>query len=272
MKKYLTKQQEEKIIYNYTALNQGLKKAGKEFNVSDKIVKRILVENNIPIRKVGGERKYSIDDNYFNVQSPNMAYIMGLWAADGNVSSSENRLDLELSSQDIEILKQIRTELKSERPIKIYQCGNGYVKNKLLFWSKNIKEVFSNYGIVPNKTYSSEFHAPYNLDKKYWIDYIRGFFDGDGSITKNEYSISFHLNSVNYKFLEDLSVFLKEYYDINTKISTTGMKGRNIPMYRLYCYTEECKKLFDILYTPNSLFLKRKYEKYLELLKWKHLL
>ena len=272
MKKIITKEQEEIVIYNYTTLNKGLKSAGKEFNFSDNIIKKILLKNNIPIRSVGGQRKFLVDDNYFKNQSSNMAYILGFWAADGNVSSTENRLDLELASVDIDILEKIRAEIKSERPIKSYRCENGYTKNKLLFWSSKIKSDFIKYGIVPNKTYSKDFSMPYELDKKYWIDYIRGFFDGDGSITKNQYSIAFHLNSVNYSFLETIKIFLKEYYNITTNISTTGMKNRNIPMYRLYCYSDEVKKIFDILYTPNSLFLIRKHEKWIELLKWKNLI
>ena len=39
MKKQISKEQQEKIIYNYTVLNMGLKRSGKEFNFSDKIVK-----------------------------------------------------------------------------------------------------------------------------------------------------------------------------------------------------------------------------------------
>ena len=118
---------------------------------------------------------------------------------------------------------------------------------------------------MPNKTYSKDFHAPYKLDKKYWIDYIRGFFDGDGCVKKGS-SISFELNSVNLKFLQDIQDFLQTEYNIQTNISTTGMKNRNIPMYRLYCYGEKAKQVFNILYTPNSLYLKRKYEHWLELL------
>ena len=87
---------------------------------------------------------------------------------------------------------------------------------------------------------------------------------------KNEYSIAFNLNSVNKEFLIALQEHFLKYYGIKTKITTTGMKGRNIPMYRLYCYSENAKKIYDILYTPNSLFLERKYQKWQELLKWKN--
>lgn len=270
-KRIFTKEEIDGVIHNYKDLKMGRNAAGKDYGLSEKMVKRLLEENGIEVRHRntrpnGGNRKYNVNDDYFDTQSSNMAYILGFWAADGNVSSNENRLDLELASVDLEILEKMKEELQSERPIKIYQCANGYTKNKLYFWSSKIKRVFKEYGIVPNKTYSKDFTAPYKLDKKYWIDYIRGFFDGDGCVKKTGYSISFELNSVNYKFLEDISNYLKEYYNIETKITTAGMKGRNIELYRLYCYSENAKKIYNILYTPNSLYLERKYKKWQELL------
>ena len=260
---------EKEIEYIINSYKNGISKnkLRLEFGVSEGVIKRILEKNNIKIRQVQetNKRKFNINDNYFDKENSNMAYIMGLWAADGNVSSNENRLDLELNSLDIEILEKIREELQSERPIKIYQCQNGYTKNKLLFWSSHIKKKFAEYGIVPNKTYSKNFHAPYKLDKKYWIDYIRGFFDGDGCVKKAT-SLTFELNSINKQFLIDIQSFMKEYYDINMQISIGHNRPGQYILYRLYCYGKEAKKIYNILYTPGSLFLKRKYERWQELL------
>lgn len=260
---------QKEIEYIINAYQNGISKnkLRLEFNVSESVIKRILEKNNIKIRQVqeSNKRKFNINDNYFDVENANMAYIMGLWAADGNISSTENRLDLELNSLDLEILEKIRIELQSERPIKVYQCQNGYIKNKLLFWSSHIKQKFIEYGIVPNKTYSKDFHAPYKLDKKYWIDYIRGFFDGDGCIKKAT-SLTFELNSINYQFLVDIQSFMKEYYNIDLQISVGHNRPGQFILYRLYCYGDMAKKVYNILYTPNSLFLKRKYERWQELL------
>ena len=265
--KKLSKNEIQTIIDRYVNLEMPLNKAGEIYHMNGHQVRNLLKEKGIKQRRktVNNNRIYKVNDNYFDIQNSNMAYILGFWAADGNVHSKENRLDLELSSEDEEILKQIRQEILCERPIKKYQCSNGYIKNKLFFWSKKIKETFIEYGIVPNKTYSPDFKPPYKLDKKYWIDYIRGFFDGDGCIKKAN-SLTFEINSVNKKFLEEIQKFFSEYYNIELNISTTGMKGRTIPLYRLYCYGEKVKNIFNILYTPNALYLKRKYNHWLELM------
>ena len=63
----LTKEQEEKIIYNYTVLRYGQKKSGAFIPVSDKIVKKVLLKHNIPIKSIQetNVNKYFINHNYF---------------------------------------------------------------------------------------------------------------------------------------------------------------------------------------------------------------
>lgn len=271
--KNFTQQETQQIIDEYLQGKSRLKLA-KEFEVSDTVILRILRQNQIPIRTISQSnsvRKYNVNDKYFDIENSNMAYILGFWAADGNVHSTENRLDLELAQDDLEILEKIQKEISNERPIKIYQCANGYIKNKLYFWSSHIKEKFIEYGIVPNKTYSPDFHAPYKLDRKFWIDYIRGFFDGDGCIKQTGGNGQYHypqfeLNSLNLTFLQDIQKHFKEYYKIETYISTAGVRKGKEKLYRLYTSGEKAKEIFSILYTPNSLYLQRKYKRWLELI------
>lgn len=259
--------EEEKYIVDAYNAGTSKNKLRLELGVSEGVIKRILQKHNIPIRQVqqANKRKFGVNDTYFDVEGPNMAYILGFWAADGNVHSKENRLDLELNEVDYEILEKMRNELQSERPIKVYQCQNGYKKNKLMFWSSHIKQVFIEYGVVPNKTYSQDFHAPYKLSKKYWIDYIRGFFDGDGCVKKG-HSLTFELNSINKKFLEDIQTFFKEYLDIPMQMSVAHARPNQAVMYRLYCYGDKARKVYSNLYTKDALYLQRKYDRWQELL------
>ena len=165
---------------------------------------------------------------------------------------------------DYEILEKIREELELERPIKIYECANGYIKNKLYFHSAQIKRDLMNYGLVPNKTYSKDYHFPYILEDKYIIDYIRGLFDGDGSVKMTGNSLTFQIDSSNKMILRHIQNFLLQNYCIGTEISE--QKKKNVILYRLYCYGENAKAIYRILYTPNSLFLKRKKDKWEELI------
>lgn len=265
MKKRITEEETQKIIHNYLVLKHGRGKSGKEFGLNEAQVKKILLENNIKLRTFAESRhkKYKVNDHFFSNQNHNMAYVMGLIAADGNISAKDNRIEIELASVDKEILDEIRKTIELEREIKVYECSNGYVKNKLYVHSAQMKKDLKEYGIVPNKTYSKEYTFPYKLKEEYVIDYIRGLFDGDGSVKKAT-SLAFQIDSSCKTILVEIQNFLKEKYGINTNIGKE--KKVNIDLYRIYCYGENAKKVYDILYTPNSLFLKRKKEKWEELL------
>lgn len=266
-KRIFTQEEIEKVIYNYTVLGMGQKRAGAEFHMDDRMVKRLLLENGIHIKSIQETNisKYGMNHDYFSTQGHNQAYIIGFLGADGNISAKDNRIDLELFPSDYEILEKIRKELQLERPIKIYECANGYQKNKLFFHSAKIKKDLMEYGLVPNKTYSKDYHFPYKLERRYIIDYIRGLFDGDGSVKMTGASVTFQIDSSNKEIIEQIHSFLKEEYNIKTQI--TEQKKKNITLYRVYCYGAQAKAIYKILYTPNSLFLKRKYEKWQELLK-----
>lgn len=265
-KRIFTQEEIDKVIYNYTILNMGQKRAGAEFHMTDKLVKRLLLENNIPIKSIQETNvsKYKINHNYFSTQGHNQAYIIGFLGADGNISDKDNRIDLELFPADFEILEKIRGELELERPIKIYECASGYIKNKLFFHSAQIKKDLMQYGLVPNKTYSKDYHFPYKLKKEYIIDYIRGLFDGDGSVKMTGNSLTFQIDSSSKEIVLNIQNFLQQHHSIETKI--TEIKKKNVVLYRLYCYGEKAKAIYQILYTPNSLYLKRKYDKWQELI------
>ena len=266
-KREFTKEEIEKVIYNYTVLNMGQRRAGAEFHMSDSTVKRLLLENGVKIKSIQETNisKYKINHDYFSTQGHNQAYIIGFLGADGNISAKDNRIDLELFSLDKEILEKIREELGLERPIKVYECASGYVKNKLYFYSAKIKQDLMKFGLVPNKTYSSDYKFPYILEKQYVIDYIRGLFDGDGSVKDANGTICFQIDSSNKQILIEIQQFLKNNYNIEMQL--TSNQKTNIVLYRLYCYGENSRKIYSILYTPNSLFLQRKYNKWQELLK-----
>lgn len=270
MKKYNATQKEvDVLINNYVNKKWGLLKSGAELGLGKKIVKRILIENGVKIRNnAEAHRIYTINDDYFDTESHNMAYILGLLASDGNISNKGNKIKIALSATDKEILEKIQKELQSTRPLYEYETSQGYKVVELIFNSEKIKKKLAEYNIVPNKSLTLK--PPLKLNEKYIIDYIRGFFDGDGSIAKTGYQsrgIEFRIVSASKNILQFFETYFYTHY--NQSLSHIYLRKKQegyAQLYDLRYSTNFSKQLYDIMYTPDSLYLKRKKDKYKQLL------
>ena len=263
-KTILTQEQINTIINSYLS-GKSQKESGKEVGVGYKVVQRVLKENNITIRSQGESRtKYHVNDDFFKTQSPEMAYILGLLGSDGCVAQNKNIIYIELQRQDKAILEKVNNILQNERPIQDYITGRGYENSKMYFYSKTIKEDLADFHIVPNKTYSNEYKFPELLEEKYYADYIRGLFDGDGCIKDSNHCITWQIDTGS----QDIAIQLQKYLTtlgIEAKILT--LPKTNINIYRLYCYNQKnCKKVFSLIYNNSELYLQRKYDKFKSLL------
>ena len=270
-KRIFTKEEIDKVIYNYEILGMGRAKAGEEFGISEKLVKRLLEENGVPVRTIqqANRSRYYINEKFFDTQTEDMAYILGLIASDGCVAGNENCIYIELQESDSEILEKINKVLENEREVKHYVTKRDYKNCKIYFFSAYMKNRLKEYKIIPNKTYDPDYGFPSKLERKFYKDYIRGLFDGDGSIKITEHSLTFQIDSSCYDIVFNIRKFFLEDYNIDLGITIqnpTSTNNRTIPLYRIYAYGEEAKKVMNILYdSPSNLFLKRKKEKYLSL-------
>lgn len=258
----------EKVIYNYCVLKKGLMPSGEPYGLKQYMVEKILKEYGIKKRTYVESkdtlRKYEIKDDYFKTQCHNMAYILGFLASDGNVAKKENRIQIQLAEYDKEILEKINNELGNTRPIKICPRNDGHTDNAVLtFYSSTIKKDLAHYNIIPEKT--SVLKPPYFLQQKYIISYIRGYFDGDGSIHEANNTIAFTIGGVSKEVLEWMRSYLAETYSI----VNNGLYKQPLPsgktFYNLTYYGEKAKQIYSLLYNNNGLFMERKYNRFTQL-------
>lgn len=263
----LTQEQIDTIIYNYVILKRGLVSSGKAAGVSQKVVERVLKENGIKKRTYVEAkdvlRKYSVDDDYFKKQSNNMAYILGFLAADGCVSKKENKISLLLSVKDEEILEKIKKEVNSTRELKRYEGKTGTVTNFIVY-SSSWKKDLSCFSIIPEKTF--KLLPPEHLMKEYWLDYIRGFFDGDGSVSEVNGTIQFKIGSASKSILDWIRGYLATEYGICNKGLSYQKLESGKDFWNLLYYGDNTKALYQLLYkNSNTLRLERKYNKFTQL-------
>ena len=147
-----------------------------------------------------------VNNNYFSEQNNRMAYIMGFFAADGNVSKNGNRIQSQLSLKDKGHLEMIQSEIGG---CEVYEYeSNGYKSCGWHCCSSQIKKDLAVYGIIPHKT--GTLSIPKVLDKQYWKDFIRGYFDGDGTICKDGTGFRVTITSANKEILEDINSYFEE--------------------------------------------------------------
>ena len=232
------------------------------------IVKNVLKKYNIHIRTQqeaailsNKKRATHKKEDYFSIQNSNMAWLLGFLAADGSIRKNENEIKIGLSIKDKEILEKIKKELELETPVKEYTNSQGYECCKLQWTCEQHKKDLAKYNIIPEKTFVLK--PPYELDKSLWIDYIRGYFDGDGSINlipnsngRGNGNLRLQVCSATKQILEFILKVFEEQYNI-PKVNIYEKQGLHTLYYIQYSSTAT-RKIYSILYTPNSLFLERK--------------
>lgn len=241
-----------------------------------KELKEILEKNGYHLRNrheaivaANKGRNLLSNHNYFHEESANMAWLMGFLAADGSIEKDRNVIKLGLSSVDRDILEKIRQEINLKSEVKNYITAKGFSVSKLQWSSETHKKDLASYGIIPEKTFKLK--PPYKLNKKYWIDYIRGYFDGDGSIVLNENNyntLTWEIGSATKDILEFIRDFLTEEYGIPyVNIYETQRKEK---FYLLMYSTNSAIQLYNIMYYKEDiLYLPRKKEKYTSLIQKK---
>ena len=270
MRRIFTEEEKNIIYKEYVENKRGLIFISKQINSTPETIKKFLKNNNIHIRtfseaavQSNKNRTLKKDNNYFKTENSNMAWILGFIASDGTIRKNRNTIKIGLAIKDKEILERIRKEINIENKVKEYTNTQGFECCQLEWTSEEHKKDLSNYNIIPQKTF--KLLPPLKLKKEYWIDYIRGYFDGDGSVNTNgNNGIRFSICAANKKILEwIIDVFYK--YGIPKVNIYKKIIGLN-PLYYFEYSTNSTKKIYNILYSTNSnLYLKRKKNKFEEL-------
>ena len=252
---------EQQIIKDYESKTMFIKDICSKYNISNYIFNRILKKYKIEkydphFLYPQNQRKFPLNEDFFFVQTPEMAYILGILAADGTVRKCSNEVKLTLCAEDKDYLQSLQ-RLIGGTPIKEYTDSKGYKNVTWTFSSKKIKDELATYNIVPQKTFTFTF--PLKLEQKYWIDFIRGYFDGDGCVsTAGKNAIHWQLCSKNKDVLEKTLSFFEEEYNI----PKVNIYKRQDGLYYFQYSTNATRKIYEFLYTDNCLYLPRKKEKF----------
>lgn len=246
-KKSKCKLSKPEIIHLY-AEGKGTSEIAMLANVSARYIRMVLSDSNVPRRAIGSwKRKYDITEDYFKTWSNNMAYILGFIAADG-VIQKENQC-VSVSQKESYILEDIKKELKTTQPLYQNKKTGVYMLN---INSKTIKDDLMNiHGINPCKSFNIEF--PF-VPEEYLHHFVRGYFDGDGYVKYETYTVSFVGGS--YSFMNSLNQVLQ-----NHNLPAELLKQNK--HYRVILTGRKPIQLFSKwIYKDKDIYLHRKYEEF----------
>jgi DNA-binding transcriptional regulator WhiA len=144
-------------------------------------------------------RKYKLNENFFDELTEKSSYWLGFLYADGYVRMKDGKsgeLKLKLKDTDKNHIEKFLKDIECKKPIKCGVDGKSKFCSVTVYSNLLVNKLFD-LGCVNNKT--QKIRLP-KLSEPFMSHFIRGYFDGDGSIHKiknrpNSFSVSICSNN-----------------------------------------------------------------------------
>lgn len=199
---------------------------------------------------------YRYNKQFFNkIDTEEKAYWAGFIAADGNIRKDFLKMRIELNIQDYSHLEKFKKSIEGNNPIKESIRSN----NHSCYIDVNCKEfclALNELGITPKKSLNLQIKFEL-IPKELRNHFIRGYFDGDGSINKyqrkNKSYLEWEISFISSK------AFLSQILDEIGKERNFYSCGNNFRI--TFKAKEDIKDIINYLYKDATIYMDRKIEK-----------
>lgn len=253
--------QEEKNVKLFKEEKKSVKEIQEQLKVTKDEIKKALESFGYSTRTYTD--LYSINHLYFNqIDSFEKAYWLGFLYADGCVHANKVCLELKDLDHVEKFKKAISTEGYSIRVREDKRFTPACITYCFQVKSEQMVEDLKKWGCVPQKSLKID-HIP-DIGEDYIFHFIRGYFDGDGSIS---FVVSEHHYRIDFAGQEN---FLKQiqFYLSEGKSESKVTKVRKANAWNFGCSGRFlCEQYLDKMYkdSTDDIRLARKYESYLKL-------
>ena len=253
----------------YTNQGMSIKEIGKYFNVSNTPISRVLHANNAVKKADVGRYNaiYQINHNLFDIiDTEDKAWLIGFIASDGHVSKN-NSIIFTQSEKQLDALQHVKRIFESDAKIKIkhirgkhketiaysFSITSTYIANRLRMMGLN-NQKSNGYDFEKLKSYIPNALMPH---------FLRGLFDGDGSIKYYKYPYFKKVNvHVGFTHTKDAVDFWWEYFKLGTKI----VKETEKIFTAVTANRFKAEEIYHILYDDAHTYLKIKKDTFDEFL------
>lgn len=250
MKKF-NQEKEQKILSMYRE-GKTQKEIADYFNTYNTSIRRVLLRNGI-IPKGNDIQQRLCKHNPFKKNDEYSNYFLGLLLTDGNIDK-RGRIRLSLNSNDESLIISFRNWVspKSKITRTLQKLNNSYISS-VSFTNKESLEYLSKVGNFVNKSFQAKLYIPIN----YHI--LRGILDGDGGFYRqNKKGLKIQICGKSENLMDQIVSFLKkEGFHPFKRRTTRGLIEVGL------CRYTEVLKCGEAIYNSASIFMKRKYEKWL---------
>ena len=235
-----------------------------------------FIEENYPLYTHHTSNRRIRHDFFKNISTELQAYLLGFYTADGSIDEKRKTFRIHLSIKDSELVYLYKDIISPDA--RLFSVADNYKTT-----GRDGKEITGHgsigvdissailvndlveLGIGYKKTYS-DLTIP-NIPENLIRHFVRGFFDGDGSIStylacekgkKDRVRCGIQIDSKTKTLLENIQLFFKNN---NIKFNLIYLKRDD--MYRISTSSrEEIKKLYLLFYKDSYFYLSRKFNKF----------
>jgi len=257
------------LEYEYNRLG-SMQKVADYLQVSIDSIYKYMKLYEIPYNK-HYQGIYVCNENYFKNDTEGSFYWAGFIAADGSVQKRKYSkiLKIALSQNDHQHIELFKKSIESTHPIKTHEVKpSKLVKTKnmcseIQIANNNIYNDLNRFNIIPNKTKVYTF-PEWLIDHELVNHFMRGYFDGDGTITNCGLGKNRSVIQKSFSIL-GTKQFIEQY--MNTLISKTLLNEVKIsPHYSVfklsYSGNNNIKTIYNFLYKNATIYLYRKHNKF----------
>ena len=258
-KSFINKCAEKHLGYKYTA---------QQLNCEPQTIKKFCLKNNITMQYRKKNRE--LNEDFFEViDSSEKAYFLGLMYTDGStriVKNNSKQIRISLQLRDKAIIEKFKKILNADVDLIYDKRPNKEMVGFEITNAKLFDDLYS-HGIIPNKTYKSK-NLPL-INNEYLIDFLRGLFDGDGTLSYKENYNEASVGFTNYSY--EVVLEFQQYIDklINKTKSNKIHHSVDNNSSKYTCSWRgfrQVLKILSLLYDNSNIYLQRKYDKYQALL------
>lgn len=245
------------LVDEYLTTDCSYTDLAKKYNIPDHKIEYYFASRGIK----RDYKKYI--ENVFSNKTENSAYWIGFIAADGSLSDKRHSIEIGIQIEDINHLKKFSKFITYEDNLRIgirektKSCRITVINQKIY---SDVKK----YNLMPNKSFKIRFDdiiSNFNNDSELIRHFIRGYFDGDGSLSYDTGKLK-NLRvgfCGNEEFLLQLQEYLSNLLNIETNMYSK--KGTNIKQLNIR-YKIDAIKFLKYIYEKSNIYLDRKYNKY----------